>query len=300
MNEGQQKRFKMALAYADSGWRVLPWKYAYGTKRPTIPAWQTAATTDKDTIKQWWFDNPTSQIGIACGKESGLWVLDIDIKHGKNGSKSLAKAFGKDWFVELASKSCVQNSPSGGIHLFFKWNDNHPVSNTTELNGMSGIDTRGQGGWIGVAPSGYFINDEWQSYAWENLLTELPEAPDELYDVIVRHKERKGNASSGSEVDYKRAIEGSGIPTGSRNDDLFRIACAMNARSVSIEASRELLIYLNQRCVEPLHEEELMKILASSYGYDNKKNNDDAIASAVQRSKRIKEIQQEIKELDNE
>ena len=41
-----------ALGYARLGIRVIPIKP--GTKYPPINQWQTEATTDPDTITQWW------------------------------------------------------------------------------------------------------------------------------------------------------------------------------------------------------------------------------------------------------
>jgi hypothetical protein len=66
-----------ALQYAHKGWRVIP--ILPGTKRPALNQWQDAATTSTAQINQWWKGSQSScGVGIATGKASGIWVLDID------------------------------------------------------------------------------------------------------------------------------------------------------------------------------------------------------------------------------
>ena len=56
------------------GWRVLPVK----GKIPLLKDWPTLATTDEATIRRWWTEDPTANIGLATGKASDLFVLDVD------------------------------------------------------------------------------------------------------------------------------------------------------------------------------------------------------------------------------
>jgi hypothetical protein len=58
---------------------------------PVLPDWQERATTDVETIATWWAgDFAGFNIGIATGRASGLWVLDIDTGHGPEAEASLA------------------------------------------------------------------------------------------------------------------------------------------------------------------------------------------------------------------
>lgn len=75
-----------AMALADLGFRVIPIKP--GGKHPPVPAWQDAATTDPDVIRNWWTHLYRGHgIGIATG--NGRVVLDIDVSGDKRGDDTL-------------------------------------------------------------------------------------------------------------------------------------------------------------------------------------------------------------------
>jgi hypothetical protein len=67
-----------ALRYAELGLRVLPILPA--TKRPPFDEWQNKATTNTDTIRLWWNNNPRYGVGIATGRygDRCYFVLDVD------------------------------------------------------------------------------------------------------------------------------------------------------------------------------------------------------------------------------
>src|ERR1700749_3969006 len=81
---GTNELLSAALNYATQGWYVFP--IAPGRKRPPLIEKQyTHSTTDPDTIRAWWQDNPKANIGLDCGK-SGLVMVDVDTaEHGKGG-----------------------------------------------------------------------------------------------------------------------------------------------------------------------------------------------------------------------
>src|SRR5262249_47469545 len=47
------------------------------------------ATTDEETITHWWREYPDAGIGMPTGAGSGIDVLDIDVKSGKDGTLAL-------------------------------------------------------------------------------------------------------------------------------------------------------------------------------------------------------------------
>src|SRR5215468_4194 len=50
------------------------------------------ATTDENQVTSWWSSHhPNALIGVPTGATSGLFVLDIDTKDGKDGFASLAE-----------------------------------------------------------------------------------------------------------------------------------------------------------------------------------------------------------------
>jgi len=47
---------------------------------------------------------------------------------------------------------------------------------------------------------------------------------------------------------------------GSRNNDLFRVACAMRGRGESMEFATQELFDLSAKCSPPLHHDEVLEI----------------------------------------
>src|SRR5690554_6901955 len=71
---------QQCLEYAARGWRVIPIPPA--KKFPEgIGQWQQKATTNPKQIEAWWGNDAPYEnygIGIATGRESGIFVVDID------------------------------------------------------------------------------------------------------------------------------------------------------------------------------------------------------------------------------
>ena len=105
-----------ALAYAKRGWAVIP-------LRGKLPAISKAdggrgvhdATTDCDTIREWWTKDPDANVGIACGQASSIWVLDID---GDDGEESLAELVADHG----ALPATVEQLTGNGRHILFAFN----------------------------------------------------------------------------------------------------------------------------------------------------------------------------------
>ena len=64
-----------ALKYAGLGWHVFPCNI---DKTPKTVNGLHDATIDQAQIRCWWEKWPDASIGLATGKISGVWVLDID------------------------------------------------------------------------------------------------------------------------------------------------------------------------------------------------------------------------------
>jgi hypothetical protein len=120
--------------------------YKHGGKHPVHGKWQEKATTDPDTITQWWRYRPNANIGIATGEASGIFALDVDPDN--DGFETLEKLEGEHgalpatWAVETGS---------GGLHYYFQW-PGFDLRNSAGKLGP-GLDTRGNGGQVVAPPS---------------------------------------------------------------------------------------------------------------------------------------------------
>lgn len=147
-----------ALAYAALGWRVVP--IPPGCKYPKgVDDWPTRATTDVKRITAWWTKNPTHGIGLATGPGSGVFAIDIDPRHGGDDSwADLEREYG-------AAPETVEAITGGdGRHLVFAHPDGITITNCADHLPV-GIDVRGDGGQIVVAPTIHPLTSK--PYAWE-------------------------------------------------------------------------------------------------------------------------------------
>lgn len=190
-----------ALRYAALGWAVLPChSIKDGTcscgqanctspgKHPLVGKGSHDATTYKPTIEHWFTRWPDANIGIATGKKSGFFAVDVDIKHhlGKYGDESLdalEKEYGK------LPETITAFTGSGGNHYLFLTPEFGEIPNSTGALAPS-IDIRGEGGYIIVEPS---IHLSGLSYAWIDSdpifdRSKISAAPEWLLKALRRDK----------------------------------------------------------------------------------------------------------------
>lgn len=133
-----------ALALAAQGFRVFPLEP--GGKTPALATdWKKIATSDPERVRAMWWD-PVMEVdlpynvGIATGQ--GLVVLDVDMKDGKDGERSLRLL--EMLFEELPATRQVR-TPSGGRHLYFR-TDRRLGNSASRI--ADGVDLRGEGGFV--------------------------------------------------------------------------------------------------------------------------------------------------------
>ena len=115
-------------------------------KIPLIEGWQEKATNDPNQIRQWqeFFGARLNLWGAPTGIINDIFVLDIDNKpDGVNGFESL-----RNLGINELPNTAWQSTPSNGLHLIFKNNPSLSLGNT--VNKELGLDTRCNGGWIGL------------------------------------------------------------------------------------------------------------------------------------------------------
>jgi hypothetical protein len=142
-----------ALAYARRGVPVFPCEP--GGKRPLTRSGFWDATTEARRIEAWWARWPAANVGVPTGRRSGLLVLDADARDGGLGSLAL---------LERANGALPETTRSrtggGGVHVFFRYPVGETVRNSAGVLG-SGLDVRGEGGYVVVPPSRTQSTYEW-------------------------------------------------------------------------------------------------------------------------------------------
>ena len=135
-----------ALSYAAKGWHVLPVRK---NKSPFTLHGKDDATTDEIVIRKWWSKYPTAGIAISC-KESGLLVIDIDNKNGKQGEIVWTNILKDEGLFGNINYGLEQITPNGGRHLFFR----HPdFMVSSRVDGLGdGIDIRSEA-YVVIAPT---------------------------------------------------------------------------------------------------------------------------------------------------
>jgi hypothetical protein len=259
--ERQQEKLVAAIQrYVDREWPVFPCK---PNKQPYTPNGFHDATTNIDQIVEWWAQHPTALIGVPTGPRSGFWVVDIDMKKGKDGLATLleyTKARNGEW----SDKWLAQKTPTGGYHLLFKWDDKFPVHNRASvIRKDSGVDIRGDGGYIIVAPSA--IGSE--EYKWNNIEHEIPDAPQWARDLAATTAPSAMPEHPHGATDLEQ-IYAEGIHEGARDDTLFRVASSLRAKDVDYHTALFVMRRLGERCI-PYDDEVKQMVVAklnNAYG----------------------------------
>lgn len=174
-----------AHVYAQLGLRVLPIKP--GSKRPPMREWVEAATTDAAMIRNW-FTGPLYSdhgVGLAMGRQPNgvtIFALDVD-EHDPacSGGETLADLEAEHGPLPDTVRSITG---SGGMHLLFAVPDDRVVRNGVAGDGL---DVRGEGGQIVVAPSVHPATGalyEWEDGCapWE---CDIAVAPAWLLDLVA-------------------------------------------------------------------------------------------------------------------
>jgi putative DNA primase/helicase len=188
-----------ALAYAAAGLSVVPLhavrfeggkpvcscsKGAECTsagKHPRMSQWGHQASSEAQIIQGWWGRWPNANIGLALGQGQRLIALDVDGAAGWRSLEELEQAHG-----ELPPTKRSRSGSGVGGHLLFRIPEHLDIPGNRQKM-LPGIDVRGRGGQIVVAPSLHLSGNR---YAWEED-SEIAAIPSWLYDLITRADERR-------------------------------------------------------------------------------------------------------------
>jgi hypothetical protein len=245
-----------ALCYAARGLPILP----VNGKVPLTQHGFKDATVDGATIRAWWRKWPDAGIGIPTGVASGWLVLDVDPRHGGHAS-----------LVELIEQhgnlpdTLEAKTGGGGYHIIFEYPELAEIG-LARGRLPEGLDVRGEGGYIVVAPS---LHKSGRRYSWRNDFQPAP-APEWLLKLLTEEKSSPAAPSDSKRRPQPnpRAAIGAVIVEGSRNEALFKIGCSLRGKGAELADIEAELSGVNaRRCSPPLPESEVLKIARSAATY---------------------------------
>jgi hypothetical protein len=236
-----------ALALAKRGLAIFPCK-----PRDKVPITEHGfkdATTDPDTIKRWWHQEPEANIGISTGARSRVFVVDVD---GVDAEAELKKLEAQNG----ALPATIESITTRGRHLYFEWSDKTPVRNTAGKI-APGLDTRGEGGYVLAPPS---VHPSGRSYCWSvDSASVFAAAPQWLLNKLTN-----GNGRSAAPPTAWCELIRNGVDDGHRNDTIARLAGHFLRKRVDPFVVLETLLAWNAvRCRPPLDDAEVATIVDS-------------------------------------
>jgi hypothetical protein len=207
-----------------AGYAVFPCR---ADKSPACPHGFRDASRDPATILQLWHRWPGELIGIATGAVSGVWVVDVDVKHPE------ACTWWRANHHRLLPTRTFQTR-SGGLHLYYCDGDGIGCS-TGRI--CKGIDTRGDGGyvvfWFAV---GLLCRDQSPPAPWPVWLRAALTPPPRPA-VSVPHRAASADTVIAGIV--RRVAE---AREGERNSLLFWAACRLLERGLHLRDVEALLL----------------------------------------------------------
>lgn len=180
--------------------------------------------------------------GILTGI-GNLIVLDFDTKEAW-----------EEWKDKLPKTFTTKTATKGLPHLYYfcETEANFPVK-TKE--GKTLLDVKGIGGQV-VAPGSQINEKKYEIYKD----MEINWLPTEKLEELKKQRTTK--------IDIKSTLEG--VPEGSRNDSLFKLACSLRAQKITKNDALALLDAANNKSYPKLSTVELVTIRDSAYKYKPK------------------------------
>lgn len=250
-----------AARFADAGVPIFPCRAS--EKRPLTPHGFRDATSDIGQIRRWWARWPDANVGMPTGSRSGLEVVDIDV-HGR------VRGFGP---FELARREglvdrwqALVKTASGGMHAYFPADPQRPQPSWQAAR--SGIDFRGEGGYVIVPPSRVMFEGNTSSY---ELIGVGRPGPMPVDAVALRQfldprpaPSTNATATTHQDVDADRIAGWLATRTeGERNRALYWAACRLAENGVPDDNARAVL---GPAAVSVgLHEAEILTTIRSAY-----------------------------------
>ena len=258
--------FRAALSYLDRGWAALalcppdhrgvpgfhPTFCLHPGKRPLgrWKGWQSRLPTLEELSGQW-EAVPRSNVGVVMGRVSGLVGIDVD---GPEGERLLQDASGEEGIPGTLAFMTAR-----GFRLLYAFDPDTTVRSWSIHQEASELKVLGEGSLTVMPPSRHATG---KTYRWVRGRRPLAEAP----GWVFRKPRTPGRHPAQSEGIGTQTVCGL-IPKGRRNETLFRIACAMRGRGMTVEEILAALQIENCKCRPFLEPSELRMIARSACRY---------------------------------
>lgn len=252
--------FAVASKLASLGVPVFPvWS---DSKRPATRHGFHDASTDIDQIEAWWSSTSEASLAIPTGQASGVVVVDVDVHGRVNGYEAATRT---KQAALLSGWELVVRTPSGGMHLYYPATD--AAEQRSWQSASSGIDFRGDGGYIIIPPSARMIGNRLERYTVERVnhgFTSSLDA-DRLREFLDPRPDRPRRAPTGDRgMDVGRlATWVSRLQEGERNHGLFWAACKMAEHNIPSDTALDALAVAGSSA--GLAEREILTTARSAY-----------------------------------
>jgi len=212
------KLLEQALIYLDLGWYIFPCREKPGStylnklgklkiskeKSPYTKYGFQDASNDKSQIKEWWNKWNNACIGISC-QQSNLFLIDIDVKNGRRGIDNYMQ-------MGISDNGALHSrTPSKGLHVLFSG------KGKSSTNTVTGVDTRGDGGYFiappseivgGIVTGKYVFLDTWDHTPVEINIFDLEKLHTQITKKDVKKKSFVNNLSTAENlIKVKNALE---------------------------------------------------------------------------------------------
>lgn len=162
----------MAVRAHKMGVCVLP-AAEDGSKRPGVPSWieyQKRRPTDSDMRRMFPTEGGPAGLGYVTGAVSGgLELFEFDDAGAEQEFRAMAAEAGAGDLIERLDRAYSERTPGGGLHWLYRCTEG--AGGNTKLAGRGQgrerktlIETRGEGGWVVVAPSGGSVHPTGKAY----------------------------------------------------------------------------------------------------------------------------------------
>jgi len=246
---------KTAINLLNQGFSVIP---AWG--KVPFGSWTAYqhSQIDPKSLKAFLEHHANANIGIATGKFSGIFVVDIDGLEGEESLRRLEYEYGQlPPTVEVISGG-------DGRHIYFKYPERGRIK-TTAGQVAPHIDIRGEGGFIICPPS---IHPSGRKYEWSvDCTLEIATAPTWLLKLA---KGKSAKSKSPPQSNEWLELIKNGVKEGGRNTEIARLSGMLLRKGIDPYVTLELCQAWNEsRCTPPLEQAEIFTTVNSIAGAES-------------------------------